>query len=383
MIFGRTRLRLPVLGPQTVTRWAFIVVIAFVLAQVVWWIVFQYHYIGEVTAARLASWERDLALFNSLLASEDAEPLQRLASDYPHLRYNGREFELDPEPVAAFWRGQQRHIRMFSYEGPFFLLVVLSGLYIIGRNLRAEREMKLRQQNFLSAVSHEFRTPVSTLRLLIETALYRPLTADKQRAYLEAMQRELARLEATGEQVLASARLEQAQEPPVLKATELNAIVRDIVQNARSGLEARGAVLELQASPEPLPVSLDPAAFTVVLSNLLDNAVKYSPAAHKPVRVRLEAKGHLAMVHVEDEGIGLSPHEADTVFEKFYRAGNELTRETSGMGLGLHLVKSITEAMNGWVRYEAREGQRGSRFTVVLPRRAGAPSEARTGLWSA
>jgi signal transduction histidine kinase len=360
---------------QTVTRLAFVVVIAFVLAQVLWWMVFQERYLGEVSQGTLAAWSRDLALANALLDERpgDAALIARLEASYLHLSL-GERFELDRAAVSAFEARQRRHLRMFRYEGPFFLLVVLLGLWIIGRNLRAEREMKRRQGNFLSAVSHEFRTPIGTLKLLVETALYRPLEPAKRRDYLEAMQRELARLEATSEQVLASARLEHGGEPPVMEAAELGAVVQGVAARSRAGLEARGAVLELLLPREPLPVSLDPAAFAVVLGNLLDNAVKYTPQPVKPVRLRLEAQGHLVVLHVEDEGVGVSAQERSAVFDKFYRVGNELTRESAGMGLGLHLVKTITEAMNGWVRCEAREGG-GSRFTVVLPRRAAARAE--------
>jgi two-component system, OmpR family, sensor histidine kinase SenX3 len=362
----------------TATRWAFAMVIVLVVAQVLWWLTFQHRYIERVTAETLAAWERELALANALVASGDeahvAQTIAQLSASHPHLLFNGSAFELDRRQVSAFEREQARFLRMFASEGPFFLLVVLAGLFIIARSLRSEQEMKRRQDNFLSAVGHEFRTPISTMKLLVETARYRPLSPDKQRGYLEAMQRELARLESTSERVLASARLGERREPPVLEANELNAVVQGLVEKARAGLEARGAVLEIVYSSEALPVSLDPAAFGVVLDNLLDNAVKYSPQEVKPIRVRLESKNHLVLLHVEDEGVGFSQEEAGTLFEKFYRAGSELTRETSGLGLGLYLVKSITEAMNGWVRAEALEN--GSRFTIVLPRRAEAP-EAR------
>ena len=114
-----------------------------------------------------------------------------------------------------------------------------------------------------------------------------------------------------------------------------------------------------------LPVKLDEAAFSIVLTNLLENAVKYTPEAIKPVRVKLEARGSLADLSVIDCGVGLEPHEVAHVFDQFYRVGNELTRTAKGLGLGLYLVRGITELLGGRVRCEPLE--QGTCFTVTLP----------------
>ncbi len=364
---------------QRATRVAFAVVVIFLLAQVAWWLIFQQRYIDQVTQGTVAAWERDAATSSLLYtARPELSVRKQLTETYPHLRFTDGRFMVDPDDLQTFRNEQTRHLRMFAFEGPFYALVILLGLYIIAISLRAERDLKKRQQNFLNAMSHEFKTPISTLRLLVETALYRPLKPEKQRDYLGRMEREVTRLEAMSEQILASARLEHTPTLHALIPAELSEVVRDTVERERSGLEARGARLEVQYAADALGVSLDPAAFGTILGNLLDNAVKYSPGLQKPVRVRLEAQRHLALVHVEDDGIGLNEAEKARIFDPFYRVGDELTRATSGVGLGLHLVRSMTEAMNGWVRCDApldpRTG-RGSRFTVVLPRRLGAPAQ--------
>ena len=366
-------MRLPLKRPSSTspaaTRVAFGVIIVFVLAQVVWWIMFQHTYITDVTRTTLQAWEKDVEAANAALARAPGDEvlISELERDYPHLQLSGGRFSLDSSQVAAFRERQEGFVRMFAFEGPFFVLVVLCGLTIIARSLRAERELKRRQQNFLSAITHEFKTPLGTLRLLIETALYRALSSEKQRQYLEKMERELSRLETTSEQVLASARLEDGQTPTHLQAADLNEAVRRTIESLRGGLEARGAFLSVHYSPQPLPVSLDGAAFGIVLGNLLDNAVKYNPGRDKRVTVRLISQNHLAVLHVEDEGVGIKEGETRRVFDKFYRVGNELTRESTGVGLGLHLVKTMTEAMNGWVRCERLP--QGTRFSVTFPRR--------------
>lgn len=357
------------LHSQLLIRMAFGVIIVFVLAQVIWWMMFQNRYIALVTERTLAEWryERDMANY---LYTLNRELREDLLSAFPHLTFAAEEdsFSLDKARLGQFLEEQRRFLRMFAYEGPFFVLVVLTGLWIIARHLQTERELKQRQQNFLSAITHEFKTPMSTLRLLVETALMRRLSAEKQQDYLRRMVLELDRLEATSEQVLASARLEQAKFAPVLEVLELNAVVQGLIGKARAGIEARGGRLSIDYSPEPLPVSIEPSAFAVVVNNLLDNALKYSPEADKPIRLKLERQADLVLLHVEDEGIGIAEKEQKHIFEQFYRVGSEMTRQSKGVGLGLHLVKSITEAMNGWVRLTANS-PKGSRFTVVLPRR--------------
>lgn len=364
----------------TLTRIAFIVIILFVVAQVVWWIVFTERFVSDYRDATLQQWQRDAQLANALLVVSSTPALfETVGNEYPHLTFNetANAFEVDKAKARAFTNEQNGYIRMFAFEGPFFVLVILTGLFIIGRSLRTEREMKRRQQNFLSAITHEFKTPMSTLRLLIETALFRPLSPEKQKSYLEKMSSELSRLEQTSEHVLAAARLEHSESAPVLESLELNSVVQGIIGRARSGLEAKGATLNVDYSHEPLPVSLDANAFSVVLNNLLDNAVKYSPSIPKPIRVRLVSQNDLVLIHVDDEGIGIPDKELSHVFERFYRVGNEMTRESKGVGLGLHLVKTVTEAMNGWVRVEKNPtAERGTRFTIVFPRRVVAMTES-------
>src|SRR5690606_16202344 len=127
----------------------------------------------------------------------------------PHLRYEGGRFAVDQNLLAAFVAEQRSALRMFRYEGVFFVFVVLTGLYVLARSLAAARELERRQHNFLLAVTHEFKTPISTMRLLVETLQYRGQSRERLDDYLRRLERELTRLQHSSEQVLASARLEQ------------------------------------------------------------------------------------------------------------------------------------------------------------------------------
>ena len=359
---------------RTSTRVAFTVIVVFVVAQALWWVVFQRGYIADVSDTVLAEWNADAVSAQAAWAASGRSAAVRdeLLALHPQLRIERGAFAVDEQVRDAFLEEQRGYLRMFAWEGPFFVVVILSMLWLIGRSLREERELKRSHQNFLSAVTHEFKTPLATLRLLVETAQLRDLDGEKRRDYLARMAGEVDRLERTSEQVLAAARLEQGPLAARMEPRDLRDAVAQRLAALRPGLEARGARLCLEAGAEALPVSLDEDAFALVLGNLLDNAVKYAPEGRREVTVRLGSRGDLVEMHVDDRGIGVDESERERIFERFHRSGDESTRRAAGTGLGLHLVRSTVEAMNGWVRAEPNPEGIGSRFTVTLPRRVAA-----------
>lgn len=374
---GRRRPR-PRFTRRTSTRVAFTVITVFVVAQAVWWVVFQRRYVADVSDTVLSEWNADAVSSQAAWKTSGLDPTVRdeLLALHPQLRIEDGAFVVDERVRDAFLAEQRGHLRMFAWEGPFFVVVILSMLWLIGRSLREERELKRSHQNFLSAVTHEFKTPLATLRLLVETAQLRDLGGEKRRDYLARMAGEVDRLERTSEQVLAAARLEQGPLPARMEPRDLRDAVAQRLAALRPGLEARGARVRLEAGAEPLPVSLDEDAFALVLGNLLDNAVKYAPEGRREVTVRLGTRGDVVEMHVDDLGIGVNESERERIFERFHRSGDESTRRAPGTGLGLHLVRSTVEAMNGWVRVAPNPEGIGSRFTVTLPRRVAAGGRA-------
>jgi signal transduction histidine kinase len=359
---------------RQVTRVAFTVIIVFVLAQVVWWIIFQRNYVERTVDATMAAWQADAqAAQASYNAARSRDSLgEQLLDAYPHLRLVDGRFEINPGAQAAYLEEQQGILRMFAFEGPFFVLVILAMLGLIYQSLRQERQLKKQQQNFLAAVTHEFKTPLATLRLLVETHQLRDLDPEKRTQYLTRMASELDRIERTSNQVLAAARLEEQDEPPALAPSDLRDVTEAIARRMRPSMEAQGVRLQLDLGADPAPVSLDQDAFALVLGNLLDNAVKYAgPEAH--IHVRAEQDGNLVRLHVDDDGPGVPEGERSRVFERFYRSQDESVRKAAGTGLGLHLACKTIESMNGWLAVTASP-EHGARFTVTLPRRVAAAS---------
>ncbi len=364
----RTRLTRGVLTSHRATRVAFVVIIVFVTAQMGWWIYFMSRYVADVSANKIAGLEREAEALNLLLEQGAAPRVSAALAEQPylHLVTGGRGVEVEPQALGDFLADQRRVIRMLAFEGPFFVLVVMAGLFVIARNLRAERELKRRQRNFLDAIGHEYKTPVSTLRLLIETMQIRALAPEKLQSYLHTMSLEVDRLERTGEQVLATARLEAGAEVSARGGAELTTLIADVLEGSRHAYEARGARLNLHAAGEPLPVEADPDDVATILENLVDNAIKYTPGPTKPVDVHLDRQGDWARLRVVDAGSGVPEGERTRVFERFYRVGNELTRTAPGLGLGLYLVGRVAASLGGRVRLDAGEGG-GTVVTVLLP----------------
>ncbi len=349
-------------------------VAAFVIAQLGWWLYFQNSYVQRVSGETVEAWQRDALVVGQLLAL-GGDPTAALR-EFPHLQVMADgSVSIDPERLRSFLDGQERRLRMFTIESSGFVALMVVAFMLMGQRLRVERELKQQQQNFLSAVTHELKTPMSSMRLLVETALMRPLTPEKQRTYLQRLEGELGRLERLSETVLASTRLEAGGTPAELAELELGTEVRSYLDAHRASFEARGAEITLVTAGASLPVLLDRSSLHLIMTNLIDNAIKYTPGGTKPVEVALEGRGHLVRLHVTDAGSGIPPAAGQKVFERFFRAGSELVRTAPGVGLGLYLVRAAAEDMNGWISHQPAPSGTGTRFTLTLPRRLSSVSD--------
>ncbi len=288
---------------------------------------------------------------------------QEIAELLPHVVLEGPRATVRPEALAALDDVRASRINRFMWEGGFFLAVLLGGIAVLTRTIRHDAELRRRQQNFLAAVSHEFKSPLASIQLASETLVLRSRENDTQRLGRRILE-DCERLLRMIDNLLDTTRLEEGRQqlsPAVVslqRAAEVG--VAEIAERARlSSIDVTIAVAE------DLKVSVDPAALETALRNLLDNAVKACIAGNgHSVTVRAARAGRTVELAVSDDGIGFPPEDAAMIFEKFYRIGDELRRSMPGTGLGLYIVKRLVELSGGTIR--AQSGGPGSGATVTI-----------------
>jgi signal transduction histidine kinase len=265
-----------------------------------------------------------------------------------------------PEELAA---------RQFAIGVAQTLLV---GLLLAGGaalTLRASsREIGLLRMkaDFLSNVTHEFQSPLTAIRVYAELLKSgRVREQDRLEECATHLERESQRLGRLVNNILDFARMDAGRRGFRYREVDLAAVAREAVEAERARAERTGHRIELEAPAGLPPVAADAEALGQALANLLDNALKYSPAGSR-VAVRVARAGGSVAVSVADEGPGIPRGEHERVFERFYRVPAGLTHDVKGSGIGLALVKHVVEAHRGGVTVESGPG-RGATFTITLP----------------
>jgi len=218
----------------------------------------------------------------------------------------------------------------------------------------------------VSNVSHELKTPLTSIRLFSEMLAQDTVQDEsKRRHFLSIITTETARLTRLINNVLDFSRLERGEKKYHFEPFDVVALVRETVESYRPQLESGGFILKLQLSPDPAEITGDRDALAQVLVNLLSNAEKYS-GERKEIEVRCETRAGGVEVKVLDRGWAVPAGCEERIFEQFYRAHDSLASGIQGCGLGLTLARQIARAHGGEVTYESRpEG--GSCFTLKLP----------------
>jgi signal transduction histidine kinase len=231
------------------------------------------------------------------------------------------------------------------------------------------------KDEILASVSHEFRTPLTSIIGYVSMMLSDEEALPPGAArHLQVVARNAERLHRLVSDLLLTAQPANVPLDVVLAATDVSAVVRGSVESAQPAAWARGVELRFRP-PGPLQLMVDPQRFAQVVDNLISNAIKYSPHGG-PVDVELTSNGGLLLLTVRDHGIGMSGDDVDRLFTRFFRAREAEELSIQGVGLGLSIVKRIVESHGGRVSAESRPGE-GSTFRVELPADAApAPAEA-------
>jgi two-component system phosphate regulon sensor histidine kinase PhoR len=252
-----------------------------------------------------------------------------------------------------------------------FLLITLDVILIIAvilvfRNVKREVQLAQNKSDFVSNVSHEIRTPLALISMFAETLeMGRVKSEEKKQEYYSIIHKETHRLTGIVNKILNFSQVEANKKVLNVYSLDLNEQVKDILNTYDFHLRNKGFEFVFHEKPEKILVLADKEAFTEMVINLIDNAIKYS-AEKKFIEIYTGRENGLGYVIVKDHGIGISKMDQKYIFDKFHRVSSGNLAKTAGTGLGLSLVKQLMEMHKGNVTVTSEPGQ-GSQFTLYFP----------------
>ncbi|MBI2678606.1 MAG: HAMP domain-containing histidine kinase [Candidatus Koribacter versatilis] len=255
--------------------------------------------------------------------------------------------------------------------GVIFFALIIAGLVVNVVFLVREIRRNEQHDSFINAVTHELKTPIASLRLYLETLKKRNVDETQRQEFYDIMLADTSRLLHTVEQVLRAGRTGQKGRSLTRVEIDLAEVAAESLDLARKQYHLSQEKLQLAVSPNggegSTVVIGDPEELRAALSNLIDNAVKYSGGDPR-IKIEVTPRDESVFVSVHDNGIGIPPDELKQIFKRFYRVPGEFMARVKGTGLGLYIVQSVVEKHGGKVEaFSAGENQ-GTTFTIRLPR---------------
>jgi signal transduction histidine kinase len=311
----------------------FWVLLIYILAALVWWFVTLEKQNQQIT---------DLRYENFLLQSDTGtvkhgNSLSKINSD------------------------NKRNYTKYVGEGVTFLLLIVIGAFFIYRSVRRQFKMQQQQQNFMMAVTHELKTPVSVAKLNLETLQKYQLDPDKQKKLIRTTLDETARLNSLTNNILVSSQLEGGGYQSSMEELNLSDLLKDCIQDFKNRFPER---IFIEETEPDIDIRGDALLLQMMINNLLENAIKYSPKNSTVTAVLKKNASNVELV-IRDEGPGIPDSEKKKIFNRFYRIGNEVTRKTQGTGLGLYLSRTIAGYHNADILVTDNIPQ-GSSFAVIF-----------------
>lgn len=284
-------------------------------------------------------------------------------SSVTQLPWNVQVFAASDTAETAAFRSRRR---LLIAGMAILLLMIGTGGWFIGHTVARELAVAQMQSDFVSAISHEFRTPLTTLFQLSELLKRGRVASEQDRQeYYELLHSESDRLRRLVEGLLNFGRLEAGRMQFRFEKVDIAELVRQSAAEFAQGQQACGHRLDVETDTAPPLVQADREALRCVLWNLFDNAVKYSPDC-ETVRVAIAGNGRQVEIAVRDQGIGIPPNEQRRIFDKFVRGSAARASNIRGTGIGLATARQIVRAHGGDISVESQSGQ-GSTFRVLLP----------------
>ncbi len=275
---------------------------------------------------------------------------------------------LSVRPTVAAWDAllatYRTRITMIVSEGSFFAVLLFVMLALLWKTLRRESELERQHRNFLSAITHELKSPLAAMRLSLETVLRGRADSSASVRFLENALQDTERLQSLVQKVLEVTRYGRGDGGLTLRRGCISDVVNDTLASFSRRATVAGARVDARIEPE-VWAEIDEEALSIAISNLLENAIKYGGAVPR-IEIRLVTLDGRAVLDVHDNGHGIAEDDVPFVFNRFFRGGDEMTRTTQGTGLGLYLVRQIITAHRGTVEVH-RTGASGTTFRINLP----------------
>ena len=265
------------------------------------------------------------------------------------------------ENLSLIKKESKRNNGKYIAEGVTFLILILIGAGFVYRSVRRQFKLQLQQQNFMMAVTHELKTPIAVARLNLETLQKYNLDPEKQKKIIRTTLDETGRLNFLTNNILIASQLESSGYKSSKEELDLSTLLKDCIQDFRNRFPDRAFTEEIEPDAD---LKGDSLLLQMLINNLLENAVKYSPK-ESPITAILKKYRSGIELQIQDQGPGISDEEKKKIFTKFYRVGNEATRKTKGTGLGLYLCHKIAKDHNADISV-TNHLPHGSNFVIIF-----------------
>ncbi len=338
---------------STKTRFFVIFVTIYVVAALCWWAYLLYDKTEEAYKGQVGILKKEL------------EEKGVKEADF----YTSKEF-------LKMRKKYRLQSQMILGEAIVFLFILMGGIWVVTRGLRREVALARQQRNFLLSITHELKSPLAGIRLVLETFIKRNLTKEQLTKLSNNGLQDVDRLSQLVDNLLMAAKVENEYEW-FREFVDLKEMIQELLVGLRQKYPEFS--FEEKLADNIQPVKMDRAGVTSVILNLVENAVKYA-GEKKEITLSLSQKRFRIFFEVADCGLGIADEEKEKVFEKFYRVGNEDRRKTKGTGLGLFIVREIVRAHNGQIFVKDNKPE-GTKFIIWLPKKRTFEQGSSTFFW--
>jgi signal transduction histidine kinase len=333
--------------------------------EVGWWLLDQHRFAVDKVREMHEVYAQQVGAAQALL--DAGTPAARVHRLMPGVIATNQHAALSPDVDRQLLAEERRHIAQYLWEGSFFIIALAACIAVIARALRAEARVIQEQESFLALVSHQFKTPLASLQLSLETMAMRPLSPEHSSALIERMLADLARMEGMVTQILESMRLDRGRidlrSEPVDLGGAVARVIASFAQRATKDRIAVGAEIELG-----LEVLADPLALDVILRNLLENALAaVAPIGGGSIAFTGRRLGGEIELQVQDSGVGFRAADGGRLFQKFTRLHPGGGGSHFGTGLGLYIVRRLMQLAGGRVSAQSAGVGQGATFVLAWP----------------